>query len=77
MNEAAIGSGGMVPYRSPAVEKALRELRQMAVTEACVSGLCDVCIYQKGLCSIVGQRWEDSYPSRGAGEKENKSGAIP
>jgi len=68
VNDAAIVSAGMPPCCSRSVEKALRELAQMAVTEACVSGLCDICLYQAGLCNIVGQHWEDSRPSRRSGE---------
>lgn len=71
MNDATIVSGGTIPYRSPSVEEALRELTQLAVTEACVSGLCDICLCQNqtGPCNIVGQRWQDSHPSRRSGEK--------
>jgi hypothetical protein len=54
MNDVAIVSADMVPCRSPLVEKALRELAQMPLTEACVAGLCDICLYQTGLCNIVG-----------------------
>jgi hypothetical protein len=61
-------SAGMAPYRYPSVEKALRELAQMPLTEACVSGLCDICLYQTGLCNIVGKNREDSRPSRSSGE---------
>ena len=60
VNDLANASVGMAPCRSPLVEKALRELAQMPVTGACVSGLCDICLYQTGLCNIVGQYWADS-----------------
>ena len=68
MDGVPIMSAGRAPCRSPSVEKALRELAQMAVTEACVSGLCDICLYQKDLCMIVGQHGEGSHPSRPSGK---------
>ncbi len=68
MNDVPIVSVGVAPCRSASVEKALRELAQMAVTEACVSGLCDICLYQTDLCMIVHRRWEDSHPSRRSGK---------
>ena len=70
MKDTAIARVGMTPCRSPSVEEALRELAQMAVTEACVSGLCDMCLFQAGLCTIVGQHWEDSHPSGRSGKQE-------
>ncbi len=33
--------------RSRLLEQAMRELKQMACTEACVSGLCDICLAQE------------------------------
>ena len=60
MNDGAKARAGLAPCRSPSVERALRELAQMPVTEACVSGLCDICLYQTGLCNMVGQYWTDS-----------------
>ena len=68
MNDVPIVSVGRAPCRSAPVEKALQELARMAVTEACVSGLCDMCLYQTGLCMIVRRRWEDSHPSRRSGK---------
>ncbi len=68
MNDVAGVGAGMAPCCSPSVEKALRELAQMALTEACVSGLCDLCLYQTGLCTIVGQPGEDSHLSRRSGK---------
>ena len=53
MNDITIASGDMPSPRSRSVEKALQELAQMAVTEACVSGLCDVCLYRSDLCNIL------------------------
>ena len=73
MDDVAIVSAGMVPCRSRWPEKALRELPQVTITEACVSGLCDICLYQAGLCNIVclyqpgnivGPHREDSHLSR-------------
>jgi len=64
MNDAAVVRAGMAPCRSPLVEKALRELAQMPGTEACVSGLCDICLYQKELCDIVGRHAANSQPSK-------------
>lgn len=68
MNNVAIVSASTAPCRSPSVDKALRELAQIPLTEACVSGLCDMCLYQTGLCDIVGKHWADSQPSRRSGE---------
>lgn len=70
MNDVAIVNASTDPCRSPSVDKALRELAQMPLTEACVSGLCDMCLYQTGLglCNIVGKHWADSQPSRHSGE---------
>jgi acetyl-CoA acetyltransferase len=68
VNDVAVVGAGMAPFRSPSVEKALRELAQMAVTEACVSGLCDMCLYQAGLCDMASQRWKDSDPSTRSGK---------
>ena len=76
MNEVAAVSGGMVPYRSPSVEKTSQDLKRMAVTEACASGLCDICLYQTGLCTILGQHRGNSYPFRRSGEEVNKSVPI-
>ncbi len=63
MNDGAVVGRG-TQYRSPAVERALRELAQMPVTEACVSGLCDMCLYQASLCDVICQPGENSSPSR-------------
>jgi hypothetical protein len=68
VNNVAIVNANTAPGRSPSVDKALRELGQMPLTEACVSGLCDMCLYQTGLCNIVGKYWADSQPSRRSGE---------
>ncbi len=35
------------PSASLSVQQALEELRHMPVMEACVSGLCDICLYQQ------------------------------
>jgi hypothetical protein len=48
--------------------KALREWAQMPPTDPCMPGLCDICLYQTGLCNIVGKNWADSHPSRRSGE---------
>ena len=51
MTDENIAVAGMPPYQSPSVAQALQELAHMAVTEACVSGLCDICLAQQGcLC---------------------------
>jgi hypothetical protein len=68
MNFAAIASAGTTPPRSPSVEKALLELAQMPVTEACVSGSCDFCLYQADQCTIVGSRRGNSHPSGRSGK---------
>lgn len=72
MKDVAIAGAGMTPCRSPSLEKALRELAQLAVTEACVSGSCDLCLFQTDPCNMVGQYREDSHPSGRSGEKKNK-----
>jgi len=53
MNDLALVSAGMTPGRSRLVEEALGELAHMAVTEACVSGLCDICLYHTDLCNML------------------------
>lgn len=63
MNDPAIESAGMGPRRSPSVEQALRELAQLAITEACLSGVCDMCLYLPGGCMIAGLWREDSLQS--------------
>ena len=68
MNDVAIVNASTASCRSPSVDKALRELAQMPLAEACVSGLCDICLYQAGPCNIVGKNWADSQPSRRSGE---------
>jgi hypothetical protein len=60
MEDPAIVGASMGPNRSPSVQQALRELAQMAITEACLSGLCDMCLYQTDACTIFGRHWEDS-----------------
>ncbi len=40
--------------RSPLVEQAMQELARMPLTEACVSGLCEICLSLPAcLCDIV------------------------
>lgn len=68
MNRKAIVNASTAPCRSPLVEKALKELAQMPLTEACVSGLCEMCLYQTDLCNIVGKHRADSQPSRRSDE---------
>ena len=68
MNTVAVVNASTPPCRSPSVDQALRELAQMPLTEACVSGLCDMCLYQTGLCNIFGKHWADSQPSGRSGE---------
>jgi hypothetical protein len=77
MDDIAIVSAGRASYRSPSVEKALRDLAEMAVTEACVSGLCDICLYYgTDLCTVFGQDRGDSHLSSRSRNQKNKSGAI-
>jgi hypothetical protein len=68
VNNVAVVNASTAPCRSPSVDKALRELAQMPLTEACVSGLCDMCLYQTDLCNIVGKHWADSQPSGRSGK---------
>jgi hypothetical protein len=68
VDDPAIVGAGTDSNRSPSVEQALRELAQLAITEACLSGLCDMCLYQTDACSIFGQHREDSHLSRLPGE---------
>jgi hypothetical protein len=63
MDESAIVGASMGPYRSPSVEQALRELAQLAITEACLSGLCDLCLYQTDGCDFAGKWGEDTLQS--------------
>jgi len=77
MDEIAIVSEGRTSCRSQFVEKGLGDLAEMAVTEACLSGLCDICLYDgTGLCAIFGQNWGDSRPARRPTKQKNTSGAI-
>lgn len=73
MNDVTIATVGIAPCRFPWVEKALREVWQMPITEACVSGLCDICPYQAGLCMVATHDAEDSPSSRHSAEQKNKS----
>jgi hypothetical protein len=77
MKNAAITRAGMTPCRSPSVEQALRELALTAVTEACVSGLCDLCPCQADPCKLVGQQWADSHLPSLLGKEKNQKGAKP
>ena len=54
-------------------KKALQELAHVAVTEACVSGLCDICLEQP-MCrrDVFGPPWRDSNSSRRSGKQVNK-----
>jgi hypothetical protein len=72
VNDEAITSASKASRASKPVEKALQGLADVPVTEACVSGSCDICLYQKDPCSIVGQTWENSHPSSRSGEKKKK-----
>ena len=73
MNDVTIASAGIPPCGSSSFEKAWREWAQVPVTEACVSGLCDICLYQTGLCMIFSQPGDDSYKSSRSAEQKNKS----
>jgi len=68
VNDAGSVSAGMTPGRFRSVENAFQEVRQMPVTEACLSGLCDICLYQNGLCSFDDWHWEDSHSSTRSGK---------
>lgn len=74
VNGIPCAGAGMSLCHSPSVEKALRECEQLALTEACLSGFCDLCLYQTSLC-MIGQPWKDAFPS-GIQSSKNKSGAI-
>ena len=77
MNDIAIVSAGRTSCRPPSVEKALRELAQMAVTEACVSGLCGICLYQRtDLCTIFGKAGGNLHPPKRPRKQKNRAGAI-
>jgi len=73
MDTIATLSAGRASCRSPLVEEASRDLVEMEVTEACQSGLCDICPYQgTDLCPIFGQNAGDSQPSkRSRNQKSN------
>ncbi len=69
MTDEHIVGAGTPPGRSGPVEKALQELAHMAATEACVSGLCDLCLAQpRCLCDAAGAPWRDP-PSAGRSGK--------
>lgn len=68
MKNVAIVGAGTTSGRSPLVEEALRELARLPLTEACVSGLCDICICRAGLCNMVGKNWAESRPSKYSGK---------
>jgi hypothetical protein len=63
VEDPAIVGASMGPYRSPSVEQALREFAQMAITEACLSGLCDMCLCQTDACDFAGKWREDTLQS--------------
>jgi hypothetical protein len=63
MDDPAIVGASMGPNRSPWVQQALRELAQMAITEACLSGLCDMCLCQADCCNFAGNWREDALQS--------------
>ena len=69
MTDANIAVAGMPPGRSRPIEKALHELAHVAVTEACVSGLCDICLEQP-TCrrDVFGPPWRDSHSPRRSGK---------
>lgn len=69
MDVVTITKAVIAPCRSPSVEEAARELGRIPVTEACVSGLCDLCLYQMDLCNVIGKQSDDSPPSRGSGNQ--------
>ncbi len=65
VDDVGVLTAGRTSCRSRSGEKAFRGLAEMVVTEACLSGLCDICLYHgTGLCSIFAQDWGDSHPSR-------------
>lgn len=67
---------GTPPSYFSSSERALRELARIPLTEACVSGLCDVCLYGPDVCMIAGRRRHDSQSSISSAWQKNKSGAI-
>jgi hypothetical protein len=67
---------GTAPSRFPSIERALRELAHVPLTEACVSGLCDVCLYGRDVCMIAGRGRQDPQSSVSLAGQKNKSGAI-
>ena len=77
MKDEAVGNRGREPRCSPSVEKALQELAQLAVTEACLCGACDICLNQTGSCDITGQPSESLQPSRRSEQKKNNKGGLP
>ena len=70
MNGLASAAAGTPRSRTRFIEETLRELAHMPVTEACVSGLCDICLAcQTCFCESVGRPWKESDSSRRSGEK--------
>jgi hypothetical protein len=57
MKQGPIAVARARPCRSPAVEQALQELAQCPLTEACLHGVCDICVAdQTPLCHTVRPR---------------------
>ncbi len=77
MNDIAIAGAAMNSCRFRSDEKPLRDLMEIAVTEACLSGLCEICLYQgTAQCIIFGQdRGMRRHPGARRSQK-NKSGAM-
>ena len=65
------------PRRSVQLERQLQAWAQLPVTEACVSGLCDMCLCRRtSLCTIFGEgRWKEAF-HRPRGKQKRRSGAI-
>ena len=58
MSDENLVVAGMPPGQSQTIAEALQELARLPVTEACVSGACEVCLArQTCLCMTFGGPW--------------------
>lgn len=63
MDGPTIVGADKASHRSPSVEQASLDWAQLAVTEACLSGVCNMCLCQPDACDLFGQHCEDSHRS--------------
>jgi len=56
------------PQYCPSVARALRELAQMPLAEACLSGSCDICLAQRTALCHTDRPGVAAHPARRAGQ---------